>query len=527
MPRPRKTAVFDFETDPFEYGKIPKAFMGVYLEEDSEPVIFWGDTAARDLFNYMEKRRVNAYAHNGGKFDLFMDVEKLKSCEPKVINGRIAQVKMGKAVVKDSYCILPVSLATFNKDEMDYTKMHAAVRDQHREEITRYCVNDCRYLLDAVLDFVGRYGKRLTLAGSAFDFWKTNFCPGKIQNFTERLDARIRPYYYGGRTEAINPGIYRGNFVYLDINSAYPYVMSQLDHPWGTATRRLSTLNEKFIHRSFFSVFARSWGALPYRDQSGRLTFPRDGVKRLYHVTGHEIQAGLDTETVEILDIKEQIYFPGYVNFADYVAHFYDMKNKAKKAGDKNGYIFAKLFLNSLYGRTALDVRKHRDYKIESSTDYTPVNEGYTGGEIIADGIRVWSRPTTKPGQFLNVACGASITGAVRAMLWRAICKAKNPLYCDTDSIICESADLPISEKLGDWEIEGDGITTAAIAGKKLYATWRGREAYKTGCKGARLTADQIMRVAKGEEIQYDFDAPSFSVLKAPSFVSRKIRATF
>ena len=41
-----------------------------------------------------------------------------------------------------------------------------------------------------------------------------------------------------------------------------------------------------------------------------------------------------------------------------------------------------------------------------------------------------------KAKKFFNLATAASITGFVRAKLWRAICECDRPFYCDTDSLI-------------------------------------------------------------------------------------------
>jgi hypothetical protein len=46
------------------------------------------------------------------------------------------------------------------------------------------------------------------------------------------------------------------------------------------------------------------------------------------------------------------------------------------------------------------------------------------------------------------------------------------PIYCDTDSIICEAFGGNLHDtELGGWKIEAEG-DYAAIAGKKLYAVF-------------------------------------------------------
>lgn len=127
--------------------------------------------------------------------------------------------------------------------------------------------------------------------------------------------------------------------------------------------------------------------------------------------------------------------------------------------------------------------------------------------------------------RFYNVATAASITGFVRAFLMKSIQATQNPLYCDTDSIVCENASkLLIGDKLGEWKSEGTG-NLGAIAGKKLYAFNIGKE-WKIASKGCKLTKDQIFAIARGESITYEPIAPTFSIKSEPRFIDRLIRAT-
>lgn len=535
MGRQKRLATIDAETDPFEFGKVPAPFLWVY-HDDEETVKFWGKNCTRQLFDHIKNKNRMIYAHNGGKFDFFFFLEHLvEEVEPKMINGRIVSMDLGMATLRDSYSLLPVPLKQINKDEIEIEKMHRNLRDQHREEITRYCVNDCRYLLDAVEKFTKMYGNNLTLAGTAFKFWKKKN-PKAVKMMRAPTDAKFRPFYYGGRTEAIEHGVFDGDFKYYDVNSMYPWAMG-LKHPAGTQPIKLKTLDFKFIEQSFFKIRAKSFGALPFRDEKGALRFPRDGKERIYHATGWEVKTGLETNTLEVKEILEQYYFKETVTFGDYIQHFFDMKAEAKRNDDKFKYMVSKLMMNSLYGKFAQDSLKFKDVVLGDPISKDLREMGWAPGEMVNPNIRIFSKPShyiqedgtwNKEPKFNNVATASSITGCCRALLWRSILKTEKPVYCDTDSIICaDGSALPVSENLGDWEIEGDNITKVAVAGKKMYATFQGEREYKIASKGARLTATQILRIAQGEEITYRFDAPTFRLGNTPQFVERKIRATF
>jgi len=126
-----------------------------------------------------------------------------------------------------------------------------------------------------------------------------------------------------------------------------------------------------------------------------------------------------------------------------------------------------------------------------------------------------------------NLATAASITGWVRAFLWESIQKVKNPIYCDTDSILCQDpGTLTVGDKLGQWDIEARA-GQAAIAGRKLYALWDDTgEPIKARSKGARLSAEEIYRVANGETVEYKPEVPTFSVSTGIRFTNRNIRLT-
>lgn len=143
--------------------------------------------------------------------------------------------------------------------------------------------------------------------------------------------------------------------------------------------------------------------------------------------------------------------------------------------------------------------------------------------------------------RYYNVATAASITGWVRAFLWRAICDCDGVLYCDTDSIAARviGANITIGDKLGEWVNEGE-FTRAGIAGKKLYVFENEENGdFKMASKGARLTPAEMWSVAQGGVVEFTPENPTFSVHRAPisdawqnpqierkMFTTRKIRKT-
>ncbi len=120
------------------------------------------------------------------------------------------------------------------------------------------------------------------------------------------------------------------------------------------------------------------------------------------------------------------------------------------------------------------------------------------------------------------MATAASITGAVRAMLLKGLYKTHMPVYCDTDSIICESTgDLTLGGALGEWDLEFVPVEVH-IAAKKIYALRDKHGNEKISSKGFKASFNDVVRLVNGETINWKNDAPTFSLEKT-SFISRNI----
>lgn len=523
MTKQRTFAVADCETDPFLHGRIPTPFIwGLY---DGTIYKEFSDTAS--FVEYVADQEIDVYAHNGGKFDWHFILDYIaRGSEVKVIAGRLAQLRLGKAKLLDSYSLLPTPLAAFNKQEFDYTKLESDNRRFHMPEIRAYLKSDCVNLYRYLEAYFAEYPRALTLAGAAFKVWKS-MSGVKVPKTGIGLYEKFKPYYFGGRVECFETGILNGPFKIIDINSAYPRAMLE-PHPWGKNFETSNTLPavDKW-GMCFIHVTGHSLGAFPVRDEkTGGVSFPH-GCGEFY-VTGHEFAAALETGTFSPDRIIAVHRFTASINFADYVNHFYKKKLAAEASGDTTGRLFAKLFMNSLYGKFASNPQQYRDYIIDDwgKMDYEMERDGWTAGDVIGES-QLYSRPLDEDDMhFYNLATGASITGWVRAFLWRSINAVERPLYCDTDSIVCAATgNLRLSDALGDWGVDGvaDQI---AIAGKKLYAARLDDGTTKTASKGARLDAEEIERVAAGDVVTYRSEAPTFSIARGHHFVIRNIQST-
>jgi hypothetical protein len=528
------------ETDPFLFDRVPKPFLiGFY---DGE--IYQEFTTARPLLDYIQTREpLTIYAHNGGKFDFHFIVEHIPPyTEYIIINGKVISFPFGQHEFRDSVAILPIALEEYQKTKIDYSWFELSERERHMPEIRAYLKSDCVNLYKLIIQFVRDYGEKLTLALSALNYWRGTTEPENKRgiNSSRYFFSRLKPYFYGGRVQAFEKGVFKQRTRIYDINSAYPYAMTQ-KHPFGTEYRVISGPDPRgFQAHCFYLIEATSNGIMPVREIH-KLNYSAE--RGIFFATGHEILAGLATKTLDIHAVHESIIFNRTIDFKVYVDYFYAIKRSA--ARNSAPYIFAKLLMNSFYGKLAADPEHYNHYQsIPARKIRVFKTKGWEYGGLITENVALMSRPLERrEHHYYNLATAASITGCVRAMLWLAICRlrAKGNIvyYCDTDSIITDGK-LNISDNLGGWKLEQEN-DILAIAERKLYAarqakpiksrtghatTERDTKArkWKIASKGAQLTARQICHIASGGTVNYDSAAPTFRLGKEPSFVSRVLK---
>lgn len=534
-------AVADAETDPFIYGRIPVPFL-------------WGVYDGKRFFTFTDTRKFAAwlhdfdgvvYAHNGGKFDWHYVLDFLyPHTELLIINGRLSRFQFGKAECRDSYNIIPEKLSEYKKDEIDYRLFEKSEREkpQNWRKIVNYLRGDCVYTYQMIEGFIQRHGVKLTQAGAsmaAYEKLLGTKCP---QSTPEYFD-QFRPYYYGGRVEASILGRGKIDFSVYDINSAYPWAMCEGKHPatLQVSRRRSGIELATFVNdhpQSVIDITCVSDGAFPWREQVGkRIDYPRDKNIRDYLVTGHEVRVALKYGKLDKVKKWNGYYWPICLDFSSYLLPIYEARKEAKARGDKLTALLDKLQMNSLYGKFGADPRRYKRYVNFETEEFAGLLRGLRlGGHkyVNAGMLGGWLLGETETKQyeqrFYNVATALSITGRVRAHLFEAEQHCERVLYKDTDSIAVHGdCEVPVSHDLGDWKCEGH-FDEYAIAGRKLYAfhhidgeTDEDGGAWKVRSKGVHLTAEQVCVVASGRVVSYQFDAPSFSVSRKPSFIRRNV----
>lgn len=557
--REKNIAILDFETDPFDNdnpeGKI-NPFLAVIYSDNFEPIVIWEEDNEKFVRFVVEAieglpERYTIYAHNGGKFDYMFLIKYIRG---KVsFKGRgIMACRIGRHELRDSFHILPEKLANWKKDSFDYTKMVRGKRNIYRDEITQYCINDCRYLLEFVKKFVAECGLKISIGQAAMYFMRKHY---KVKNLGELSDAYLRQWYYGGRVECLQGrGHFRGDYKLYDVNSMYPYVMAYFQHPLGnTFLRRYGEPNQNTV---FLELECDNYGGAMFaRLESGELSSQIQRTK--FRTTIWEYNVARKYNLISNIKIWACLDFEERTTFENFVVPMYAKRQavkeyKATLIEDSAEWLEAhkddlllKYLLNNAYGKYAQNPRNFKETYISDSGCCPVYEEDENGQKLDGDlkdwqnswgdlpkyrgnGYDIWERPS--PGNhFYNVATAASITGAARSILLEAIQLANDPIYCDTDSLICRSLSLPNIDRsaLGAWKLERE-FSEVLIAGKKLYATkdaGTGKERIKS--KGASgLTWKAIQDIINDQIIEVLNKAPTMTKRGDQYYIKRRIRAT-
>ncbi len=486
--RLRNIAVLDFETDPFsdDSDETIYPFAACLYSEHFTQIVIWNNDPNRFVNELLAALSAltepyTIYAHNGGKFDFMFLISRLRG---KVsFKGRgIMSAKLGIHELRDSFHIIPERLANYKKDKFDYQTLLKKNRDKHRKKIIDYMVNDCIYLLDIVRGFVNEFGLKISIGQAAMAELKKEYKYGKLGEVT---DGRLRAYFYGGRVECLaGRGYFKGDYKLYDVNSMYPHAMARFKHPVSSSYewRMSGGIRPKTC---FIDLTCSNEGALVKRGENNETSANVEHGRFL--TTVYEFKAAVELGLIADIKIHHYIDNMELTDFSKFVLPRYaarqetkrqleDMENSGSMATPlyfetKKQDIFLKLLLNNAYGKFAQNPRRFKESYITNDGEMPP--SGYE--DQLQPAFRnsvynIWEKPAPIR-SFNNVGTAASITGAARSILMRAIHNAVDPIYCDTDSLICkELHNTPISStELGSWKLE-KSFDEVVIAGKKLYA---------------------------------------------------------
>ena len=365
----------------------------------------------------------------------------------------------------DSLKILPFSVEKiakgFNlkieKQEIDYKAARPVGHDLTPEEI-QYLQNDCTILALALRVLFSQSLDRMTQASNALKDFKETMPWWTFEKMfpSPEYDEEIRKSYKGGfcylNPKYKNKNVYSG--IVLDVNSLYPSVMRNKILPFGDGVHYVGRYRPHKAYTLYVQVLRCQFELKPdmiptIATKSSRVFLP---TEYLTDSKGEDVTLTLTSVDMELFFEHYNVFniewidgwkFKGTIGlFTPYIDKWTNVKIESKIAGNKAMYTLAKLMLNALYGKFALNPN------VRSKIPF------------VTDGIVHYALGEQEQREPLYIPVGTYITSWARDTTIRAAQAVYNRfLYADTDSLHLSGSSVPdgieISDtELGKWKFE-------------------------------------------------------------------------
>lgn len=377
-----------------------------------------------------------------------------------------------RAILYDSLKLFPMSVdeigKAFNlpiqKLTLDYNKYRSEGHILTETEIN-YLKHDVQIVAMAIQELHKQNLTKLTTASNALYSFKDTIGEKKFKKYFPilpyELDQEMRPAYKGGFTY-LNPKYKNksvGKGLTLDVNSLYPSVMYSEYLPYGIPIK----FDGEYKYDRTYNIYIQSITCKFYLKKDG---IPTIQLKNNFsfcsteYLTSSVDKMGVDNYVTLFLtnidlklffenyEVKELVYNYGYkfksTNklFKNYIDYWTEVKINATKEGNTALRTIAKLMLNSLYGKFALNPN------ICGKIPY------------LENGVVKYKNDEKEIREPIYLPIGIFVTSYARNKTIRT-CKRLGDrfIYADTDSAHIVGEELPQNieiddYKLGAWKIE-------------------------------------------------------------------------
>lgn len=330
----------------------------------------------------------------------------------------------------------------------------------HREQVIKYCMRDAELallLMERVRTQFEKLGLNFTRPLSPASMASRYFGP-RIRFKLPRWQNNImRECYNGGRIECYKRGKFEGELYGYDINSAYPWALSQLPDPSGGDLLHVGTCANRGIVYGAYRVRLKirpdsfPMGPVPWESKRG-LIYPVGTFTRWIDRYTLDYLRGYDSVKVKILDAWEFIGHGKEQLFPDLAKLYRERKTRP----DIN--LALKIVLNGLYGKMAQAVPIYG-----KTQTLTGVDELFYEGSFRSKRDRYAS--------YTHFGIASAVTSIVRNRLHATMMLApERIIMAATDGLLVQG-ELPIKcgSELGDWSIKYKS-DLAYVVGAGVYA---------------------------------------------------------
>ena len=432
----------------------------------------------------------------------------LRKCETLSINHH-------KSIVFwDTYNFIQWSLEKYGKllnlPKIEHPKFLGKYPKTSAEwrELETYCMRDSEItykfacFLQSGFNTAGT-NMRMTIGQTAVNLWKTKYLPCTIYDEKGEQGERIFQAYYGGRTEIFSRGLYKVGFKVFDINSMYPYIMTQ-EYPLPNSAHFTHKTTSTLFEYPGISQVSMSTDMdipiLPVR--ADKVIFPKGVIKGVYDHSSinYALNQGYTLLGHEWCLYYDRSFYP----FKAYVEDLYDKRKELKAQGLSEELIY-KLLLNSLYGKTgARWIEEEIPIDLNDREDFEQKIAKYPEGKLTLPEDASKGYMTIKrqaKGSYIKPILAVYTTSRARCLLHEYILKYRAG-YCDTDSIICRK-DIPTGNKIGQMKLEAEIKEGIFIKPKAYtYEDINGKHVYRfKGVK--RMDEEKMQKILRHEKVDY------------------------
>lgn len=458
------SGIYCIETEQFEYGnsiehfvnhckKHPKSTYYFHnLKFDGEFILYWlfQNGFKHTTFNHPFPGEFTSLISDMGTwYSLKINFGVKKDCIINIINS-LNILNMSVKRVAKSFGL------SIKKGEIDYDLYRPIGHNLTNEEVD-YLYNDCAIMGQALQKMFLMGHAKITAGSNAFSNY-VNIIGKKNFNYwfpVPENDGDIRETYKGAFVY-VNPdyqGKDIGEGIVLDVTSLYPSRMYCEKMPYGEGVAFEGKYEKDELYDLYTQIicceFELKPGHLPTlstkNSRYSSLSYLKmsDG-EELLHMTSVDLDLFLEHYNVYNIEwLGGWKYKSSNKMFRKYIDYWIGVKEKATVEGNEGMRSIAKLMLNSLYGKFALNPRVCSKY---------PTFDG----EYVK--YKMGEPETRKP---IYIPVGTFITAYARAYTIRAAQKLKDRfLYADTDSLHLIGTEIPDCievhpTKLGAWKHEG------------------------------------------------------------------------
>lgn len=548
---------WDLETytdDKYIFGNQTVYCICTYSDNKDYQKTFWGYSSVKNFIEWIStlKEKITFWSFNGSRFDNQFLIDSLLNkfgTAIKFVGNRLQkkQIKINDLCFNDFNCFFPGSLNSvcknfgiLGKEDFDISKITKENFELEKNDIIKYCIQDCRCLFECVNKFAELLPKIDLFNSLDYSFFNiatnSSLALNLVKSFLNSKKIYLKGSY--GSLLDLEKKSYHGGVCVVfkkhfpkaycyDINSSYPaalkknlpyevdfkfvyeesnYVMSKFD---------LITFDYE-LENNEFSIFAES-----AKDKS--LIYVKKAINSVHW--GIEVLFMIKNFKFKFLKIKNVIRYKKKKLFSELIDYFYKLRLEEKNKENRNDTLIEmyKLVLNSIYGK--FGQRFFNKEKLCKKDEVSNLFNDVKEIDIINDKYVnvIFKEDLDYQCQIGSLVRIASFTCArAKINLFNPIMKIgfNHLAYVDTDSLFLD-CELPLefldNSELGKFKLEYVCSDFYAVCPKVYGCKINGLEKIKMkSCKTSfngenQINLNDIIRLSESDEEKISLQSLQFT----------------